>query len=62
MIRLFRRPNVRKVPFLLVGDIPLVMFVTSAPVLKDSELLLEYGNSWYNVRLLPPHCFMYSLL
>ena len=41
-------PNVAKVPLVLGGLLPLVMFVTNRPVARHEEALLEYGKDWYD--------------
>lgn len=41
-------PNVSKVPIVLGGLLPLVLFATNRPVAQHEEALLEYGKDWYD--------------
>jgi hypothetical protein len=43
-----RSPNVSKVPLVLGGLLPVVVFVTNRAVEPCEEALLEYGKDWYD--------------
>jgi hypothetical protein len=45
------RPSLCKLPLLLGGVLPLVLFVTGRPVAAFEEALLEYGRDWYTTYL-----------